>query len=363
MYNRLLCLLVCMLFLVGARGQLSVSLQDLPGGIVQKSQLWNIALIYSSNVPVNVTIGMSLTDANTSQVVMTAFTRPMLVSKGVRQLKMQDIAPIDYNYFSAAFNTSNLPDAFIPIGAYRACFTFYTGKSNESVLAEDCMVFEVQPLSPPLLNIPSDSAGIETPYPQFNWLPPAPMTLFTNLNYDLLVTEVQVGQTPETAIQENLPVYTALHLTSMVNNYPASNKSLDTGKLYAWRIIAKNFETVAAQSEVWTFHVKKKETISINPVNKTFLELTNDNNLLKTGIISDNTLSIKYYSYDKTREAVIRFTNDRGDVIKEVTKTVVYGNNFLVFQLDHSFSNDTNYFIELNDMQLSRYKTCFRISK
>jgi len=363
MYIRMLCLLACNFFLITTRAQLSVSLPDLPGGIVQKSQLWNMALMYSSDASVNVTVALSLTDVNTNQVVMTAFARPITITKGVRQLKIQDVAPIDYNYFSPVFSVNNLPDAFIPIGSYRACFTFYTSKSNDQVIAEECMAFEVMPLSPPQLHIPFDSAGIETPYPQFTWLPPTPLTLFTNLRYDLLVAEVQTGQTPETAIQENLPVYTALNLTSMVNNYPASNKGLDTGKLYAWRIIAKNFESFAAQSEVWTFHVKKKGNIPVTALIKNFIELTSDNGLLKTGIISDNTLGVKYYSYDKTHEAVIRFTNEKGEVMKEVTKTILYGNNFLLFQLDRAFNTDTNYFIELNDMQMSRYKACFRISQ
>ncbi len=363
MYNRFLWVMVCSFFAFPGRAQLSISLHELPGGIVQKNQLWNIALIYSSNTPVSVTIGLSLTDVNTSQVVMTAFTRPIFISKGVRQLKVQDIAPIDYNYFSPAFNISNLPDAFIPIGGYRACFTFYNSKSNEQVLAEDCMVFEVQPLSPPLLNTPSDSAALETTYPQFTWLPPSPITLFTNLNYDLLVTEIQAGQTPETAIQENLPVYTALHLTSMVNNYPASYKSLDTGKFYAWRIVAKNYETVAAQSEVWTFHVKSRDTVHAEFASKTFFELTRNNGLVTTGLVTDGVLRIKYYSYDKSREAVIKIIDGKGTLVKELKKTVQYGNNFFEFPLDRSFKEDTTYFIELDDVQLSHYKTSFRIAK
>lgn len=363
MYKRLLCLLFFNSCLFTAFCQLSVSLHEPPAGIVQKNQLWNITLIYSGTVPTNITIGLSLFDVNDNQAVMTAFTRPMLLTNGIKQLQASDVGPVDYNYLSPAFDISRLPDAFLPIGNYRACYTFYNSKNSEGALMEDCINLVVEPLSPPQLNLPSDSALIENPFPQFNWLPPTPATLFSSLNYDLLVAEVQPGQTPEDAIQENLPVYTALHLTSVANNYPTSNKSLDTGKLYAWRVIAKNAEMFAAQSEVWTFSIHNKKQEQLVPSQETYLELKTDNGYITTGIIPDNILRIKYYSYDKTHDAVVRFLNERGEVVKEIGKTIQYGNNFIVFTLDHSFRKETTYFVEINDLQMSRYKTSFRISK
>jgi len=363
MYKRLICFTFFGLFLFTAFGQLSVSLHEPPAGIVQKNQLWNITLIYSGNSPTNVIIGLSLFDVKDNQVVMTAFSRSIALNKGVKQLKAADASPIDYNYFSPAFDISRLPDAFLPIGNYRACYTFYSGKNLDAVLTEDCIALEIQPLSPPQLNLPADSSQVETPYPQFNWLPPTPVTLFSNLNYDLLVAEVMPGQTPESAIQENLPVYNAFHLTSPVNNFPASYKSLDTGKVYAWRIVAKNGEMFAAQSEVWTFRLNKKKMPMLAPATGTYLELKADNSNVNTGIIPDNNLGIKYYSFDKAHDAVIRILNERGELLKEINKTIEYGNNFLQFKLDNHFNKETTYFIEISDLRQTRYRTSFRIAK
>jgi hypothetical protein len=355
--------MVFILTLYTGSGQLSVSLHEPPTGIVQKNQLWNIALIYSGNNAITVSIGLSLFNTKDNQPVMTAFTRPIPISKGITQLKAADVAPVNYNYLSPAFDISRLPEAFLPIGNYRACYSFYTGKNSEDALAEDCINLEIQPLSPPQLNVPDDSAVIETPYPQFNWLPPAPVTLFSNLNYDLLVAEVQTGQSPESAIQENLPVYTALRLTAPVNSYPASYKSLDTGKVYAWRVVAKNDEMFATQSDIWTFSINKKKTELLLPANGAYLELRNDNSYTCTAIITDNILGIKYYSYDKTHDAVIRFLNEKGVIVEEMKRTIGYGNNFIVFPLDHSFQRGTTYFIEITDLQMTRYKASFRVSK
>jgi len=360
MYKRLTYLALLVLFFYAGKAQLSVSVQEPPAGIVQKNQLWNLSLIYSGSNSISVTIGLTLVDLNDNQPVLTAYSRPIVISKGVKQLKAVDVSPVDYSFVSPAF--SRLTDAFLPIGNYRACYTVYTDKDAGAVMSEYCITLDVQPLSPPQLAIPADSASIQTPYPQFSWLPPAPLTLFNDLNYELLVTEVREDQVAGEAIQENIPVYNARRLTTILNNYPASNKSLDTGKVYAWIVIAKNGESFAAQSEVWTFKVVKDKPEMLTPAGGVYMELKSDNVYTGTGVIPDNILGIKYYSYDKTHEAVIRFLDVTGEMIQEVKRTVEYGNNFMVFKLDRPFSKDTTYFIEITDLQMTRYRASFRMS-
>lgn len=361
MYRRITYLTLLILFFFTGNAQLSLSVQEPPAGIVQKTQLWNLSLIYSGSNTINVIIGLSLIDMNDNQPVLVGFTRPITLAKGVRQLKSGDVSPIDYTYVSSAFG--RLADAFLPIGNYRACYTVYSGdKHAENILSEDCINLDIQPLSPPQLTLPADTANIQDRYPQFSWLPPAPIILFNNLNYDLLVTEIREDQTPGTAIQENIPVYNAQRLTTVMNKYPLSNKSLDTGKVYAWRVIAKNGENFAAQSEVWTFRVVQDKPEILTPAGGMYLELKNDNSYTSTGMIPDNILGIKYYSYDKTHEDIIKFLNEKGEVIKEIKRAIEYGNNFMVFKLDHSFRDETTYFIEITDLQKSRYRASFRIS-
>lgn len=349
--------------LVG-HAQLSMSLLNPPSGIVQKNQLWNMTLVYSGNNPVDITIGMSLLDAGNNQPLMTAWSSPLTLTKGVKMIKAADLAPLEYQYFSTAFDISHMPDAFLPIGNYRVCYTVYTGsKISAAVLAEDCISLEVQPLSPPQLNMPQDSGVMETPYPRFSWIPPAPVTLFNDLNYDLVVVEVMPGQTAGSALQENLPVYNQQHLTSIFSDYAASAKSLETGKIYAWKIVAKNGEQFAAQSEVWTFRIGEKKPESLSPANGMYLELKSAGGFVSTGTIPDNILGLKYYSYDKTHETTIRFLDAKGTVIREVKKMVDYGNNFMVFKLDRQFDKETTYYVELQDLQQTRFTTSFRMSK
>jgi hypothetical protein len=363
MNKGILFILIVLLFGPRASAQLSVSIQEPPAGIVQKSQLWNITMIYAGTAPINVIVSLSLFDIKSNQPLMTATTRAILLNKGVKLLNSKEVMPVDYNFIAPAFENIRLTDAFLPIGNYRACYTFYENKTKEIILAEECINLEIQPLSPPQLNLPSDSAIVETAYPQFNWLPPAPVTLFSNLNYDLLVAEVQTGQSAETAIQDNIPVYTALHLTTPVNNFPASYKSLDTGRIYAWRIIAKNGDMFAAQSEVWTFKVNQKKPVALVPANGMYLDLSTDNTNTSTGIIPDNILGLKYYSYERVHTVSVIIKNTSGRVLKTISTSLQYGNNFIVVKLDPSFSKDNSYLVEIADLQNTVHRAFFRIAQ
>lgn len=361
MIVRVVFLFLWVLGVSSARGQVSVALLEPPSGVVQKNQLWNLSLVYSGIGSITVRIGLTVVEIGENQPVMTAYSRPITLTKGIKQIRTADASPIDYAFVSPAFN--RLADQFLPLGNYRACYTVYSGdKGAEITMTEDCIAIEVQPLAPPQLTLPTDSASIQTFYPQFSWLPPAPLTLFNDLNYELLLTEVRTDQTAESAIQENIPLYNARRLSTMITSYPSTIKKLDTGKIYAWRVIARNGQSFAAQSEVWTFKVEEQKVDNPTPAGGIYLELKSDHNYSVTGVIPDNILGIKHYSYDKAHEQTIRFLNSKGELIKEQRRTLEYGNNFLVFKLDQMFQKETIYYIEIIDLQMTRYRVSFRMS-
>jgi len=123
-------------------------------------------------------------------------------------------------------------------------------------VAEDCETAVIEPVSPPQLVNPPDSGETELTHPLFNWLPPSPYQLFTNLVYDFNLVEVQGMQTAAEALQQNIPLHGQGNLTTTNLQYPAALPALDTGKLYAWQITARSGGAEVARSEVWSFRVK-----------------------------------------------------------------------------------------------------------
>ena len=343
------------------QAQISMSLQVAPAGVVQKAQLWNMVLVNTSSTSVAVYINLSLLSISDNRPLMTATARSIVLNKGAKQIAAADIAPIQYNYLSSVFNIDRNPDGFLPIGNYKACYTVYKiGNEGNVPLAEDCIPVEVQPLSPPLLNTPADNDSIETPYPQFTWLPPVPLNLFSDLNYNLLLVEVLPGQTKGDAIQKNVPVYNAYAQTPF-NNYSASGKSLDTGKTYAWKVVARNADEPVAQTDIWTFKVGSIPATTKIPFDGSYILLQND---LKAvyNIIGDS-IHVKYFSYEKTHAAPIVFADQGGQLIYQQTQQIKPGDNYFDLKLSRRLDMGEVYLISITGLDNKKHAVRFSISK
>lgn len=318
----------CMLF--HATAQISMTLQVPPSGVIIKSQLWNILLVNKTGAD-EVQITLALTDANTSEPVLSGLTLPFILNSGTSQLTAKDLA-IQYDYLSPVIADRD-PNGFLPAGSYEACFTLT--QTNHPVPVEACINITVEPLSPPLLNMPLDESASESSAPQFNWLPPSPLNMFSELNYDLILVEVQKGQAPAVAIQQNVPVFLNIAIPNIFCNYPSSNTPLDTSKLYAWQIVAKNGNQYAAQSDVWTFRVKTDSTSNTVADNDPYIKLKRQ---------LDASFSVCYgilkFNYNNESEDSIVAYNifgiteeDNGNNVREGEIKVNVGENFLALPL------------------------------
>jgi len=248
-----------------AQGQVSMTVQLPPAGVLQKAQLWNILLVSASDAPVNVRIMLRLSDASTNQPLLTGISRTITLTRGARQLQVADVNPVQYEYLSPAVDRTTT--GLLTSGNYLACYSVVAGSHVTELAAEDCIPFTVEPVSPPLLNTPANESVLETFLPQFTWLPPAPLNIFNDLNYELVLVAVGNGQSAAEAIQQNMPVFRAPNNRTPFVNYPASAAALDTAKRYAWTVNAYNGNRFAAQTEVWTFRIKSVQPESSKVVN------------------------------------------------------------------------------------------------
>ena len=341
-------------------GQLNLVLQVPPLGVMQKAQLWNMALVYTGN-GANVAVQLTLLSAKDNQPVMTATTRSIFLTKGTTVLTPKEASPVQYNYLSPTFIDRD-PNGFLPAGNYKACYSVVSTGHGISMLAEECIPIEVQPLSPPQLVTPGDKDTVPTAYPQFSWIPPVPLNLFSNLNYDLTLVEVLPGQAPREAIQQNIPFYSIGHYKDVVHLYPSSNRPLDTGRVYAWRIVAKNDQEFIDESDVWTFQLRKAKRDSLVIPDDAYIPLRRSNEpAAGVRAVSSGLLAIKYYSFAKTHDTTVNFYGPAGQLVRSVSKRIVYGENYLLFKIDAVFEKKKVYRVEIADERSYKNTASFTI--
>lgn len=241
-----------------AHAQVVLNLQLPPLGLTIKPQLWNLSLVNTSGQDMQVRIEMVMTDVNTNQRVLTGTSRLMLLPRGIKQIQLTDVMPITYNPGSPGYAVDPSPEGFLPIGLFNICYTVIS-INNDAVdrLSEECETIEIEPISPPQLMMPLDEEQVDITRPFFAWIPPSPFNTLNSLLYDWVLVEVQSTQSPADAIQQNVPVLSRQNISFTNFQYPLASPELDSSKLYAWRITAKNNMTPVANSEVWSFRVRQ----------------------------------------------------------------------------------------------------------
>ncbi|WP_153799835.1 hypothetical protein [Foetidibacter luteolus] len=353
-------LTICMLcFSVFCQGQVTMTLQVPPAGVLMKNQLWNMLLVSAIEGEQLVTVTLNLQDVQTNQVLLTGISRTITLRKGAAQLQVADVSPIQYSYFSPAFNNDRDPNGMLPAGNYLACYSL-TG-SHHAVLAENCISVNVEPLSPPLLSTPAHEAVLQTAWPQFSWLPPTPPNLFGDLSYDLTLVEVLPGQSSSEAVQVNVPVFGAGRLRELLLNYPASSKQLDTGKVYAWRITGRNNGNAIAFSDIWTFTVQQPNAPTPSPKIISYMALKRPGEPAGDYLVETGTINIRFYSFDSEYMAEVRFKDASGKVIRSQPQKILYGDNFLGFKAGSDFSKGQLYTVEMKDKAGKIYQASFSV--
>ncbi|HMG83668.1 MAG TPA: hypothetical protein VK559_11580, partial [Ferruginibacter sp.] len=333
--------IILLLLFITCCGMAQITIQPiLPEvGIMQKSQLWNILAINNSDYPLNCNIVLTIQDRQTGAEVLSATTSTFTLEKGSKQLNEANLDP-QYTYFSG-----DKMDQFLTVGSYMACFKF-TGQGHLSgaELNEVCVPFDVAPLSPPILILPADSSVLQTQPAQFSWQPPAPLTMFQQLHYEILVAEILPGQKPEEAVELNAPFYIDLNVPNSVMNYTGAYPSFEKGKWYAWQVVAQDGESYAAKTQVWDFEISTQQIPAVQPVSTNYVLLLSDKEPSE-GVheLTSSTLSVKYYSYDKDYTGTITFIGPDGNEIEEKSVHIAYGENFFTYKLDNNFKKETTY--------------------
>lgn len=124
----------------------------------------------------------------------------------------------------------------------------------------------IPPLSPPLLITPDNQSLLDHgTVPLFTWLPPAPADVFTALQYDFRLVEINALQSSADAMQQNIPILFQHGILSNNLQYPITAPPLDSTRQYAWQVTANNNQNEIGKSEVWTFRLKNADSMISPP--------------------------------------------------------------------------------------------------
>ncbi|WP_276482784.1 hypothetical protein [Paraflavitalea pollutisoli] len=253
-------LLILLLLAAGCTGyaQVVINLQLPPLGLTIKPQLWNLSLVNSGKTTTYARVEVVMTDVATNQRVLTGTTNMVSVPAGVRQLQLRDLLPITYNPGTPGYVVDPSPEGFLPTGVFNICYSILQVNSDYvERIGEECETVEIEPISPPQLMTPLDEEQVDISRPLFAWVPPSPYSTLNGLLYDWILVEVQATQSPADAVQQNIPILSRQNIAYTNFQYPLSAPELDSTRLYAWRVTAKNNLLPIGNSEVWSFRLRR----------------------------------------------------------------------------------------------------------
>jgi hypothetical protein len=336
------------------QAQVVITLQLPPLGLTIKPQLWNMSLINTTGASMNAQLQMVMTDAGTGQTVLTATTPSFLLPAGAKVINANTVAPVAYTA-AAGYTIDANPNGFLPVGVYNICYTVtkWTNDISEQI-ADECVTAEIEPISPPQLIQPGDSDRVIFRRPFFTWLPPTPYNTFSNLLYDYVLVEVQPTQSGADAIQQNVPVLLQSNISFTSLQYPLAMPELDTSKLYAWRVTAKNNLSPIANSEVWSFRIQKLSGDTFNAPNKgyyTQLRKTPD----ASYVITAGILRFLYLQEFNSNNVQVNITDISTAAHQPVqldssNLAVQYGANYLSLDVtDKGLTNKHMYLLDLTN--------------
>jgi hypothetical protein len=332
--------------------QMTITPQVPPVGTTLKSQLWNLSIVNGTSQEFYGQIVLTLTDVRNGRQVMTGTSKFLQFPRGVHMVFPQEVNPVLYNIISPGYGLTSASEGFLPVGLFDVCYAILRvqGDATDKV-AEQCQSVTVEPLSPPQLVFPPDSGRVDVVRPVFSWLPPAPITGFALVTYNLRLVEVMGGQSGPIAIQSNVPLVTMTNSPVQSFNYPGAALPLVVGKLYAWQVVALNGTNEIGSSEVWTFRLKESSppdgsqlpdpffaklsrTIQSSAVavsSKIFFEYLNEDN--------DKSVSIQLHDISSSSPLDIALDSS--------TLSVNYGSNLRSINVDHKLTSGHTYLLEL----------------
>ncbi len=197
-----------------------------------------------------------------NEVIMDVTSNPFLLKKGMNNTAQLNVSIASVNYSSNEQASYIKTSHILPSGKFRYCL-FIKSLVLDITSDEYCNEFESELSTFLFLVFPPDKDEIETKNPLLIWTHSESFSLNSPTNYyKIVVTDLNPDQSPEAAINTNVPVYLKNFLTSHSVQYPVDAKELISGKNYAWQVQQISNGNIVNKTEAWQFKLKAPQAVN-----------------------------------------------------------------------------------------------------
>ena len=231
-----------------------------PGPRFTLDDLWNMTIVRTNPNLADAWVNVSVTvyDEQVSKIVTSTTKRFQFKGTviNINKANLKPYQPITVNYTQRSFkNELANQGGIFPSGDYKveiSCNSVGNGEYTEP-LGKYVYNINAELMMPIQLISVYNNDTIEDENPMFNWIPPYPLPK-GNIRYEIKVTEIEINETPVTAIQRNQPQVRADIINQNSFFYSVGSPQLIKGKEYAWQVIAYNDNgNFYSGSETWRF--------------------------------------------------------------------------------------------------------------
>jgi len=195
-----------------------------------------------------------------NEVLLSVTSAPFTLKNGLNNTVQMPLSVATLNYGTGDRVTQLKTSKSLSSGKYNYCASI----NAVDVADEYCQDLEAESSAFLFLVFPPDKETIETKHPVLTWTHSEGFSNSQKDFYRIIVTELNPDQSPEAAINTNIPVYMKNLLTTHQVQYPVDAKDLVQGKKYAWQVQKISNGAIANKTEAWEFKIKAPDPIKEN---------------------------------------------------------------------------------------------------
>lgn len=327
-------LLIIILISVKSFAQISIIQKPIPPIQYNLNNIWDFDIINSGTNEVNGYFELSLLSSSGGPIFK-AITNDIKIGIGSNTFNQFNITEKQRIFFNNPISQKAQQTNLLSFGDFEICIKLIESGIE---ISDNCQNFTFFPTNPPTAISPVLCEEIFGFYPNFIWQEPTPLLEGYKFIYTIKVVEVLVGQTPQAAINSNIPIHQKGGINQNFYQYPVDAFPLDSNKKYAWQVKA-DLEELAGiegktsfgnqflgQSEPECFITSPKKKEEIKEVAKFYL-------VPKPGFNTDYSkvskiIPISYQENYQNREIEVFFFDKNKKELKEkINIKVIRGDN------------------------------------